>query len=182
MKKSLIAVGGIYTNEKGRFRQVIGAGAEFRIYGGQEDCDCVGYLSWRIAPGGEVVEVSPPVGTWFSHRSTLRSFASWAKRHALSSEMRRLPTREVGSSPHRGKKRYRLASNPMEQMFADLWEEKNTPIPGRPHGMLSYAVADGVLPTEVSNRDAELVATVIQWLGSPVGMAFLRDAGFIHQG
>lgn len=41
--------------------------------------------------------------------------------------------------------------------------------------MLNYMMGDGKEPAEVSDRDREVVATVIQWLGSPVGNNFLRE-------
>lgn len=36
-------------------------------------------------------------------------------------------------------------------------------------------MGNGKDPAEVSDRDREVAATVIQWLGSPVGNNFLRE-------
>lgn len=54
-----------------------------------------------------------------------------------------------------GKHTHRLKSNPRERIAAELGNGKD--------------------PVEVSDRDREVAATVIQWLGSPVGNNFLRE-------
>lgn len=41
--------------------------------------------------------------------------------------------------------------------------------------MLEYLMGDGATRGVVSDRDELVAATVIQWLGSPVGQGFLRD-------
>lgn len=68
---------------------------------------------------------------------------------------------------------YRLKSNPKEQAFADAWQEQNQ----YRHTMLEQLLSDdgGKTPAQVSDRDEMIAATVIQWLGSPVGSCFLRD-------
>lgn len=69
---------------------------------------------------------------------------------------------------------YRLNSNPKEKLFADAWQEQNRL--GR-FTMLEQLLSDdgGKTPADVSDRDEMIAATVIQWLGSPVGSCFLRD-------
>ena len=71
---------------------------------------------------------------------------------------------------------YRLKSNPKEQAFADAWQEQNQYRHNR-HTMLEQLLSDdgGKTPAQVSDRDEMLAATIIQWLGSPVGSCFLRD-------
>lgn len=71
---------------------------------------------------------------------------------------------------HKGLKPYRFNDNPHEEIFAEEWEKlaKND--------LLGYILSvdnrkDGV----ESQRDATVAATVIQWLGSPVGWSFLRE-------
>ena len=41
--------------------------------------------------------------------------------------------------------------------------------------MFNYMMGNGKDPVEVSDRDREVAATVIQWLGSPIGNNFLRE-------
>lgn len=68
----------------------------------------------------------------------------------------------------------KAADNPREVAFAKEWQKEN--IPG---GMTEtdYTL-DRLLwdTSEPSERDAVVAATVIQWLGSNVGMSFLRNA------
>lgn len=73
---------------------------------------------------------------------------------------------------NKGLHQYRFNNNPMEKKFAKAWEEDNER--GR---TLEYLMAkDPNRPNEeVTSRDREVAATVIQWLGSPVGQGFLRD-------
>jgi hypothetical protein len=72
--------------------------------------------------------------------------------------------------PHVGKSSDRLhpdADNPREVAFAMEWSDLNDHKKRKP--TLAYLL-DGF-----SDRDAEVAATVIQWLGSNVGMSFLED-------
>ena len=72
---------------------------------------------------------------------------------------------------HKGLHRYRLKQNPLEKKFAEEWERRNED--GR-YGVLDYILAkDNNNPTGVTDRDAEVAATIIQWLGSPIGRNFL---------
>lgn len=61
-----------------------------------------------------------------------------------------------------------------EKLFADAWQEQNKL--GR-FTMLEQLLSSdgGKTPAEVSKRDEMIAATIIQWLGSPVGSRFLRD-------
>jgi hypothetical protein len=72
---------------------------------------------------------------------------------------------------------HRLKSNPEEAKFAMWWDRWNR------HGStLAHALyvgdGDGSHPPEPSERDKIVAATVIQWLGSPTGKAFLNDVGY----
>lgn len=72
-----------------------------------------------------------------------------------------------GMNPHR------LASNPKEQRALELWAEENT------GGRLFAHLMDGRHdrtgePVEPSSLQWVVVNTVVQWLGSPVGLLFLR--------
>lgn len=76
----------------------------------------------------------------------------------------------------KGRAHYRLkpsAGNPHELIAIKHWIKQH---PGDGHrGTLPYLLGDGMTPEEPSDRDWEVAATVIQWLGSPIGRSFLRD-------
>ncbi|MHC4298783.1 MAG: hypothetical protein ACYS7Y_16015 [Planctomycetota bacterium] len=74
---------------------------------------------------------------------------------------------------HEGRATYRLKSNPLEQVFANQWRELNN----RQRGVLEYLLAENPnYPRgEMTQRDATVAATVIQWLGSPLGQLFLGE-------
>jgi hypothetical protein len=77
---------------------------------------------------------------------------------------------------HKGLCRHRLEPNPGEQVFADAWEKVN-----KENKILSLLLSKGENGTEwdVSQRDATVAATVIQWLATGTGRNWLRDA--IHK-
>lgn len=76
-----------------------------------------------------------------------------------------------GHSPHR------YADNPMEKAFAEAWQGANdTSQPGKSTGMLAYLLShDQHSPPEPTEAEHKVAATVIQWLGSPVGQHFVRE-------
>jgi len=86
---------------------------------------------------------------------------------------------------NKGKWQHRLSSNPLEKLFAESWDEINTASPGRRdgYGTLDYLLAeDPNRPCgEVTDRDRVVAATVVQWLGSPVGQSFLDQLGNIRE-
>jgi hypothetical protein len=67
----------------------------------------------------------------------------------------------------------------MEEVYAKAWNLQNTARAGTSEGRgtLDYLLAkDCNYPMgEVTNRDREVAATVIQWLGSPVGQSFVKE-------
>lgn len=70
---------------------------------------------------------------------------------------------------HHGLSRNRLPREPLEQAFADQWE-----VIAKDHlGHLLYGQDKRF--HEVTQRDATIAATIMQWLGSPVGQGFLDD-------
>lgn len=75
---------------------------------------------------------------------------------------------------HKGLHAHRLRDNPAERRLAKAWAKINTDHGGQ---VLRYLLAkDNNRPAdEMTARDAEVAATVIQWLGSPVGLSWLRD-------
>ena len=81
-------------------------------------------------------------------------------------------------SKHRGLHIYRFKDNPKEKAFAEAWELENE----RGH-ILDYLLHVGTnaqtgRPLECTEREALVAATVIQWLGSPVGQHFLEELGY----
>jgi len=63
------------------------------------------------------------------------------------------------------------ALNPREVAFADQWEEENAV-----GDILSWLLGDGVKKATPSERDREVAATVIQWLGSNIGLSFIIES------
>jgi hypothetical protein len=80
---------------------------------------------------------------------------------------------------NKGLHQYRFKDNPLEEVYAEAWEAENKANPGtlEGRGWLDYLLAkDNNSPMgEVSKRDREVAATVIQWLGSPIGQNFIKD-------
>lgn len=79
---------------------------------------------------------------------------------------------------HKGLKQYRFKNNPEERRFAEAWEKQNNPADSQADSSLAYLLSPDSQKESVSDRDREVAATTIQWLGSPVGQAFLRDLGY----
>jgi len=82
----------------------------------------------------------------------------------------------------KGLHEHRFRDNPEERRFAEAWAEHNTC-----GSTLAYLLdpAHGTgpgRPPEPDDRDKVVAATVIQWLGSPVGQCFLRDLGYEKRG
>lgn len=81
----------------------------------------------------------------------------------------------------------RLEHNERERAFHDQWLQENAPVSyvNHGHGILQDLFIEGSsmnllgsrrVIEEISNRDRQIVATVIQWLGSNCGMCFLSEA------
>lgn len=68
----------------------------------------------------------------------------------------------------KGLHEYRIKSNPCEGIAANLWEEMR---------VLPDLLGDGTLGGRAhpSDRDYQVAATLMQWLGSPVGQAFVNN-------
>ena len=62
----------------------------------------------------------------------------------------------------------------MEKRFAQEWDRFN-----QEQHPLEYLLGDGTRRGHATDEQHELAATVVQWLGSPVGRAFLDDVGFV---
>lgn len=76
---------------------------------------------------------------------------------------------------HVGKSTHRLSSNPLEQAYHDAWIEENKGDLCRGVGILQWLLGESNKPAyDMTERDALVAATVIQWLGSPVGKCFVE--------
>lgn len=73
-----------------------------------------------------------------------------------------------------GKHTHRFKSNPDERIAAEQWEAHNRR-PNGGAGLLEYLMGNGAQPAEVSDRDHLVAATLMQWLGSPVGKAYVEE-------
>ena len=70
---------------------------------------------------------------------------------------------------------HRLKQNPLEREFAKAWEDLNNGTHGR-NDLIEYLLSDEPNnPKAVSERDRVVAATIIQWLGTPVGQHFIND-------
>lgn len=73
------------------------------------------------------------------------------------------------TTKHEGISRHRLDSNPLEALYSEEWE-KQAP------GTLGYLLCGQERGQhDYTQRDATVAATIIQWLGSPVGSSFVAD-------
>jgi hypothetical protein len=80
-------------------------------------------------------------------------------------------------SKHKGYHTRRFRDNPEEKRFAEAWAKMNDGS-NNVNYLLDESHADQRFTPEAPERDCRIAATVIQWLGSPVGQGFLRDLGY----
>lgn len=75
----------------------------------------------------------------------------------------------------RGCSVHRYKSNPRERLFASLWQEHNR---NGEYDVLALLMSKdgGMTPAEITYEQRLAVNTFVQWLGSPVGWGWLRDA------
>jgi len=69
---------------------------------------------------------------------------------------------------HEGRAAYRLRDNPVERKYHDAWKREN-----EQGDLLAWLLGDGAHKGTPTERDAMVAATVVQWLGSPVGQNFV---------
>lgn len=65
----------------------------------------------------------------------------------------------------------RQQSNPKEKIYAERWKE----VAERYLDTLLYGPNKSNDPDHALQRDAIVAATIIQWLGSPIGEGFLKE-------
>lgn len=79
----------------------------------------------------------------------------------------------------KGRNAHRLNGNPMEQLFAEHWDASPGVATGQDdeRHMLDHLLSrsNTLSPPYATAVEHELAATVVQWLGSPVGMIFLAS-------
>ena len=70
--------------------------------------------------------------------------------------------------------RLKVRANAPERAMAEAWAKQLAASPGH----LKHLLDDGAdrRPAEITERDDQIAATVIQWLGSPVGQHWLANA------
>jgi len=85
---------------------------------------------------------------------------------------------------HQGLNPHRLASNPLEQRFAEAWQAMNEAAAGPMDRVdtIDYILHQGDqhFPIRCSERERAVANSVIQWLGSPVGESFIRQVLSAH--
>lgn len=84
-----------------------------------------------------------------------------------------------GQRRHVGINTHRLTDNPQEAALAKAWQDEHAY--GRGHGILPYLLSNDDGPVVPTERDEAVAATVIQWLGSPVGVSFLKKVGYVKE-
>lgn len=55
-----------------------------------------------------------------------------------------------------------------EKAFAEQWQQEQN------HDLLAYLLGQDNQKAEFTERDAQVAATVVQWLGTAVGQSFLE--------
>lgn len=71
--------------------------------------------------------------------------------------------------------KHRLRDNPREREFAEAWSREFSTLAW----ILNVGSQSGH-PESPSRRDEVVAATMIQWLGSPVGQQFLNSVGWTY--
>ena len=82
---------------------------------------------------------------------------------------------------YRGASEHRYETNPRERLFAEHWQQANeagnSPTTSRPT-VIEYALDKsnrGCPIPPITIREDMVAASVIQWLGTPVGWAWLQE-------
>lgn len=80
---------------------------------------------------------------------------------------------------HEGINAHRFADNPEELRFAQAWQAEHAW--GRGDGLLPWIMSNDDRPAVLTDRDEVVAASVVQWLGSPVGRHFLARLGYVKE-
>jgi hypothetical protein len=84
---------------------------------------------------------------------------------------------------HEGLHSHRLKNEEEEARFAEAWRRWNRPGLTILAALLDVPLAQrepwrGTEPPMPTKRERTVAATVVQWLGSPVGQSFLEELGY----
>ena len=91
---------------------------------------------------------------------------------------KRYPALEVN---HEGMCRYRLKDSLIEQKLANTWQHINATYCTL-DWLVGHTDENGQHCGHATQEQATMAATVIQWLGTPVGRQFLQEVGFEYTG
>lgn len=80
----------------------------------------------------------------------------------------------------KGLKTYRHTSNPQEKVFHDKFVELYGDITSSSQ-IVKMVDGRGWTQECTTKEERDLMATTIQWLGSPVGQGFLNKCGFVKK-
>jgi hypothetical protein len=86
--------------------------------------------------------------------------------------------KKVKFGQHAGLHQDRFGREPEERQFAEHWAKLNEE--GDLLWYLLHVEQHKAPRPLIIDRDAQVAATVIQWLGSHVGQCFLNDMGYFH--
>jgi hypothetical protein len=76
---------------------------------------------------------------------------------------------------------HRFKENPEEKRFADAWAKQNDGSRGTLAYLLTPPDQDQRHPLTPQPEHQIVAATVVQWLGSPVGQSFLGSLGYTRK-
>ena len=76
---------------------------------------------------------------------------------------------------HDSRSEHRLASNPREMAFLRAWQEQQK-LSHTLQWLLCVSSDQQDQERDLTQVEAHCAATLMQWLGSPVGFSFLEDA------
>lgn len=83
---------------------------------------------------------------------------------------------DAGLEPPAGLHPHRLKDNPAERRMSKAWKRRHAEVYGDMLGQLLDHRTGGKDTPSLTTRDRVVAATVIQWLGSPVGTSWLAEA------
>lgn len=81
--------------------------------------------------------------------------------------------------PPGGLYKHRFKDNPEEKRFAEAWQEQIVQH-NNLHYLLDPNASERGYPKNPEPREFVVAATVIQWLGSPVGQHWLQELGYVR--
>ena len=112
----------------------------------------------------------------------MNSFSAWCEMMAARYTRGDLEvTKNDRKMKMSGLHKHRLDDNPEERRFAEAWHMFGEATGHLGH-LLDQRPEQTGRPPSPSDRDFAVAATVIQWLGSPVGQNWLRDLGYVRKG